>query len=170
MGCAPFAVGSLGTVAHRHADTADLAFVHVVGREEEVVAAVLADGGRRPHGPPRPRHVGLLQDAGVLRPVHQVVGGEAVEGELLVVGKAARGIDPAGSVVNDGFGIGIPSLENGVAAPFRRSGPGAGDAEYRTPRQREQAEKADVHNVSVGIDDAKIRKIRHGPADPRRKI
>ena len=111
-------VGAFGTVAYRPAYAAYLTLVYVVAAEEEVVPAVRLDDGRCPQGLFQPWDVLLFQYALVLLPVDEVLAGEGVQVQLLLVGCAEGGEYPIFVTKHYSFGVGIPALENGVATCF----------------------------------------------------
>src|SRR5690606_38094348 len=79
--------GAGGLVGDGYADAADgVVVLDVVRAEEEVVATILFDDRRCPHRAFGPLDLARVEDARVLRPSDEILGREAVEEDLLVVG------------------------------------------------------------------------------------
>jgi len=109
-------IRAFGLVADGNADAAHLAFVNIIAAEEEVELIVCLDDGRCPERTTEPRNVCLRNDILVLCPVDEVFAGESVEVQLLVVGRTKGRKDPVLAVKDSAFGVGIPTLEDGIAA------------------------------------------------------
>lgn len=60
----------------------------------------------------------------MLGPGDEIGGREAIEVSLSVVAGRCRGIDPVGVVPDNGFGVGIPAGEDGIAGENDWSGGG----------------------------------------------
>ena len=123
-------VGSFGPVGDGYADAARLVVVlDVVAAEEEVVLPVGMNRRGGPHRPSDPADLLRGDDPRVFRPADQVLRREGVEEGLFVVGRRPGGEDPVFVAEDHPFGVGIPPLEERVAAPFVRGGircPGSG--------------------------------------------
>ena len=107
-------VGTLRPAARSHADAAHLAFVHVVGREEQVVRAVLLQYRRSPHRLLGPLHVVSRQHPLVLLPRLQVLRRESIKVRLLLVQVRERREHPVASLEHRPLRVGIPSCKHGV--------------------------------------------------------
>ena len=71
--------------------------------------------GRRPHRTPGPRHRVGVQNAAVLRPVHQIGRRKCVQKNLLVIGCGVGRINPETLAENRALRVGIPTGKDRVA-------------------------------------------------------
>lgn len=119
--CIP--IGAFGPVGDGYADAARLVVaLDIVAAEEEVILSVGMDRRGGPHRPPDPADLVRGDNPRVFRPADQVLRREGVEEGLFVVGRRPGGEDPVFVAEDHPFGVGIPPLEERVAAPFVRGG------------------------------------------------
>ena len=107
-----------GVVRHGYAYAADLALMHVVRAEEEIILSILLYGGGGPQRTPQPLYARRVDDTLMLGPLHQILRREGVEEQLIVKWCRIGGIDPIGVAEDHTLWVGIAPLEYGVAAPL----------------------------------------------------
>ena len=118
-------IGAFRLIRRGDTDAADLAFMDIIGRKEEIIFAVVLDHRGSPHGASCPFHFLIGEDLFMLCPVDQVFGRKAVEKSLFIERIRIGGIDPVGVAIDDRFGIRVPTGKNRIAAGGFIRGPGA---------------------------------------------
>ena len=105
-----------GIVGHSDLQTTDLVIaLDVVAGEDQVVFTALFDDGGRPHSLMDIGIAGHIDDIFVLFPVHQIGGGKGVQIHLILVGGEGLGdVNPIAALVETGFRIGIPAVDDGI--------------------------------------------------------